>query len=122
MNLYSPVVPPGTDPLAALEQRIDLVLTSFESGNAGSWADVEELLTEGYGRLLAVEAVCVRLEGQLDDDGSASRGSEADAERRDLEEFHRILVADAAGLRDTLARFKTRGLAARRQRRLWRAA
>jgi hypothetical protein len=94
---------PLRDPLHALEQRIELVIAGFESGNGSSWADVEDVLTEGYGRVLATEAICVRLQG----DGTA--------DEPELEEFRTMLSADIARLRRSLGGFKTRGLEARRR-------
>jgi hypothetical protein len=108
--------PSRPDSVVALEQHIDLVLSSYESGTGTSWVDFEQLLTEGYGRLLAVEAICVRLEAQLDGDGSTPAGGRTAAERQELEEFRQALKADAANLRDMLAHFKARGLEARRRR------
>jgi hypothetical protein len=105
---------PSRDPLHALKEHIDLVLTTYESGEGGSWGDVEEALTEGYGRLLAVEALGVRLDAQLVGNGSAPTGGRT-AERQELEEFRRALANDAAGLRSTLGRFKARGIEARRR-------
>lgn len=53
------------EPLDALEQRIETVLRDFESGTGGSWAQLEDALMEGYGRLLALEAASTRLRTNL---------------------------------------------------------
>jgi hypothetical protein len=98
------------DPLDVLEAQIEEVLSDFESGGT-DWADLEEMLTEGYGRLLAVETLLLRLDQQVGtQNGHSGEGNP------ELDEFRQTLVADAARLRDNLGRFRNRGLEARRRR------
>jgi hypothetical protein len=100
------------DPLAALEQRLDAALRVYETGAGRGWAEVENLLTEAYGRLLSLEAIGIRLERQLSEPEPPA-GDEARAEeRRDLELFRRALLADVTRLRQSLGRYKARCLAA----------
>jgi len=104
---------PPADPLDALEERIEAALARFEAGDSRSWPQVEELLTEGYGKLLSVEAICARLGRQLDEDGHDEADRQGTASRRELEEFHSRMLEDAARLRRSLGRFKSRGVEAR---------
>jgi hypothetical protein len=86
----------------------------FEATRGSSWTELEELLTEGYGRLLATEAMCSRLGRQVAGaEATPSRNGDPSVSRRELEEFHKALAADAARLRLGLGRFKARSLAAR---------
>lgn len=101
------------DPLDALEERIEAALARLEGGDSRSWAQVEELLTEGYGKLLSVEAICARLERQLEEDGQGEADRQGAASRRELEGFHSTMLGDAARLRRSLGRFKARGIEAR---------
>ena len=103
----------ASDPLAALEQRIEAALAGFEADGGTSWAHVEGLLTEGYGRLLSIEAICARLGRQLEEDGQGEADRQGPADRRELEEFHSTMLRDVARLRGSLGRFKQRGLEAR---------
>jgi hypothetical protein len=105
------------DPLAALERRLQKAVEDYEASHGAAWPEVEDLLTEGYGRLLAIEAMCTRLGRQVGctEARPGQNGADPSVSRRELEEFYGALTADAARLRQGLGRFKARGLAARRR-------
>lgn len=101
------------DPLTALEQRIEAALGAYEVGAGGGWTEVEEFLTEAYGRLLSLEAIRTRLERLLSEPVAPEGEGAIAEERRDLERFRDVVLADVARLRQSLGSYKTRGLEAR---------
>jgi hypothetical protein len=94
------------DQLAAVTDRINLLLARLKRGDYPDRARLEDTLTDGYACALSLDAECERLERRIAEHAAELTGENAEEHGRELSALARLLAErrkELNSLRDLLA-------------------
>jgi hypothetical protein len=92
--------------LAAITERINVLLDRLERGDYPDQATLEDTLTDGYACALALDAECDRIERRLTEHAAELTSESGDEHARELSSLARLLAqrrTELDSLRDLLA-------------------
>jgi hypothetical protein len=92
--------------LAAVTDRINLLLARLQRGDYPDRARLEDTLTDGYACALSLDAECERLERRIAEHAAELTGENAEEHARELSALARLLAdrrKELDALRDLLA-------------------
>jgi hypothetical protein len=95
--------------LAAITERINVLLDRLERGDYPDRANLEDTLTDGYACALSLDAECDRIERRLAEHAAQLTGESGDEHARELSALARLLAhrrSELESLRDLLAHLR----------------
>jgi hypothetical protein len=95
--------------LAAITERINVLLDRLSRGDYPDQANLEDTLTDGYARALALDAECDRIERRLAEHAAQLTSGSGDEHARELSALARLLAlrrSELDALRDLLAHLR----------------
>ena len=106
----------ASNPLPALLEQIDELLTASPSGEPATLARLERTLTDGYAHALSLEAERLRLERRMSELAGELQDGNQQQKAKELAQVSRRIVracAEIERLRDTLSELRAHATAVR---------